>query len=356
MASIGDKLFGGKPKKPNTAQYEAENDRLLDELARQMPREYEELRPEDVAQLDASAMEGVSTDPALREAQRRALQRMGEVADKGYTAEEEAALSRIRRENAQADRGRREAIMQNMQARGMADSGASLAAQLQSAQAANEADSQQGLDVAANAQRRALQAIAQSGQMAGSMRNQDFSEQSDVARAKDAINQFNTQNRVRAQFNNNQGHNQFNQQQFQNRSDVANYQVNNNVNKANNAIKDWEYRTKQRQAKAGAIMGMAGAGAGAYFGGPAGAQTGAAMGSSMGSAFMSHGGKVGGPSLTPSDSPLNDIIPVQASAGEIVIPKSIAKSPEKAAKFVNAVNATEDEDLLALILEDIKKS
>lgn len=230
--------FGDKDAPDNSHVYR-DNARYIGEWEKSLPTEYEELNPADLAQLGPSAMDGVSTDPALRAAQQKALKRLQEVGDKGYTIEEEAAMNRIQRQNSQADRGRREAILQNMQARGMADSGATLAAQLQSAQAANENDSQQSQDVAAMAQRRALQAMAQSGQMAGQMRGQEFDEQSRIAAARDAVNQFNTTNSVNAQFKNNSGRNNFTQQQFDNKGQVISARTGNNVNQANNATANW---------------------------------------------------------------------------------------------------------------------
>lgn len=150
-----------------------------------------------------SAMEGISLDPALRQQQQASLSALQDLANNGgMTAQDKAQLSRIQTEAESADRGRRGAIQQNMAARGMTGSGMDLLAQLQSSQGATDRQAQQGLDVAGMAQQRALDAMQQSGQMAGNMRNQDFSQQSDVARAKDAISQFNAANRNQfSQFN-----------------------------------------------------------------------------------------------------------------------------------------------------------
>lgn len=140
-------------------------------------------------------MKNVSTDPRLAQAQMAALAQMqGIAADGGMNLRDKANLSKIQGETSQADRGRREAILQNMQARGMGGSGAELLAQLQSSQAATDRSAQQGLDVAAMAQERALQAMMQSGQMGGDIRAQSFGEQAKVASAQDAINNFNTSN------------------------------------------------------------------------------------------------------------------------------------------------------------------
>jgi len=138
-------------------------------------------------------MSNISVDPRLKAAQLNALSQMQEIGSNGgMNLADKANLSRIQSETSQADRGRRDAVLQNMNARGMGGSGAELMAQLQSSQAATDRSSQAGLDVAAQAQSRALQAMMQSGQMGGEMRGQEFGEQAKIASAQDAINNFNT--------------------------------------------------------------------------------------------------------------------------------------------------------------------
>ena len=155
------------------------------------------------ALVDRSAMEGVSTDPRLKQAQLAALSSLQEIGSSGgMTATERAQLAKVQGEVAQADRGRRAAILQNMQSRGMGGSGMELLAQLQSSQGATDRASQAGLDISGMAQQRALQALNQAGGMAGGIRGQDFGEQSQIAAAKDAIAKFNAANTQQAnQFN-----------------------------------------------------------------------------------------------------------------------------------------------------------
>lgn len=54
---------------------------------------------------------------------------------------------------------------------------------------------------------------------------------------------------------------------------------------------------------------------------------------------LQKGGKVPGKAEVAGDSPKNDKVPAKLSPGEIVIPRSIAKDPEAAKKFVEHVNA-----------------
>ncbi len=150
-----------------------------------------------------SELRNISTDPRLKNQQMAAMSALDEIVQGGgMTAADEANLSMIQNQAATADRGRREAIMQNMDQRGMGGSGLELLNQLQSSQAATDRQAQGGLDVAAMAQQRALDSMMNQGQMAGQMRSQDFGEQSRIAQAQDVINQFNTQNQMRAnEFN-----------------------------------------------------------------------------------------------------------------------------------------------------------
>lgn len=150
-----------------------------------------------------NAMDGISLDPQLRDKQLASMGALDDIiSGGGLSAIDKANLSRIQSEASQADKGRRDAIKQNMQARGMGGSGMELLAQLQSSQAATDRQAQQGLDVAGAAQMRALEAIMQQGNMAGNLRTQDYGEQADKAQAANAIAQFNASNKLdAAQFN-----------------------------------------------------------------------------------------------------------------------------------------------------------
>lgn len=159
-----------------------------------------QLSPEMEAYISAapSKMEGVSTDPRLKEAQMKALAQMQDLGKTGFNAEDKMVLNKVAADTARQSQGRDQAIMQNMAMRGMGGSGQELAARMMSAQQATQNQAEEGDRVAAMAQRRALESIAQAGGMAGSIRNQDFDQQSAVARAQDEINRFNTQNRISA--------------------------------------------------------------------------------------------------------------------------------------------------------------
>lgn len=150
-----------------------------------------------------SAMEGISLDPNLRQAQLEALtslQRIGEGG--GMTAMDRARLNDIQRSVAQAERGSRGAIQQSMGRRGMGGSGLELAAQLQNQQAGADRAAREALGVEAQAQQRALEALQQRGGMAGRMESEDFRRAAQRAEAADTIAKFNAMQRAGAQQRN----------------------------------------------------------------------------------------------------------------------------------------------------------
>ena len=149
---------------------------------------------EQAVELGPTAMTGVSTDPALRQAQMNALLKMQEVGQTGMSATDQARLAQIQSEQQAALRGEQGAITQNLAARGMGGGMSELVAKQIAAQGAANRMSQAGLDVKAQAEQRALQALMQSGQLGGQMQQQDFAQQAQVAAAKDAIAKFNAAN------------------------------------------------------------------------------------------------------------------------------------------------------------------
>lgn len=156
-----------------------------------------ELTPEMLETINAqdSLMGNIQTDPRLRNAQLQALEKLQSIGASGLRPEDEAALARIQSGVAQDARAREEAILQNMQERGVGGSGAELASRLISSQGSANRQSQQGLEVGALASQRALEAIMQSGALGGQIRNQEFGEESEKASAQDVINRYNAMNR-----------------------------------------------------------------------------------------------------------------------------------------------------------------
>lgn len=197
----------------------------LKELNPELYKQVVSLNPEleSAVTLGPSAMEGVSTDPRLKQAQMNALNKLMEVGNEGgMTLEDRGRLNSINNEVNANLKGNQDAIMQNMATRGMAGGMSEMVARQNAAQAAANRASQQGFDVQAEAQKRALNAIMSAGDMGGNMQAQEFQQKSQVADAQDAISRFNAQNTQQVRNNNVNTKNQAQQWNAENVQNTAN--------------------------------------------------------------------------------------------------------------------------------------
>jgi hypothetical protein len=170
-------------------------------LQAQAMAELQRLDPQQLAQLRAevgeSAFKNMTEPVEGRAAQLRAIQRFEAMAQ-GETTEDAAAYARAASEAAQVERGARMAALQRLAQRGVgATSGVALAAQQEAAQQATQLAASRGLEQAAEARRRAMQALQAGASQAGQLREADYRAASERARAQDIINQFNAQQRLR---------------------------------------------------------------------------------------------------------------------------------------------------------------
>lgn len=144
-----------------------------------------------------SAYLDIQEDPTLRAAQVGALKRFErEAAEDGLGLQSRVALNEAAGDVARRERGAREAILQQMAMRGGAGGGASLAANLTNQQGAADRNAAFGALAASDARARALSAAAQSGNLAGEVRGQDYGVSSDRAGAQDALSRFNASQRL----------------------------------------------------------------------------------------------------------------------------------------------------------------
>jgi hypothetical protein len=144
--------------------------------------------------LGPSAMENIQVDPRLRAEQMQSLEGLSQASRTGMTDADMASLELIRRNSAAESQAKQNQILQNMQQRGQGGSGAELIASLQNAQSSADRENAQSLQEAKQMQANKMAALQQLGSMSSNMRNQDVGEQSQIAHAKDVINQFNLQN------------------------------------------------------------------------------------------------------------------------------------------------------------------
>lgn len=150
----------------------------------------------------SSQMEAFQEDPSLKRAQLGALAALQQRGQVGMTPEERAAAQGVISEADASAKARRDAILQQMQARGQGGQGAELAMMMQAEQDARRQAFEQSQGLSANASQRALQAIAQGGQLSGQMRGADLQAAEARSRAMDAMKQFDIQNRMGVQQRN----------------------------------------------------------------------------------------------------------------------------------------------------------
>lgn len=170
----------------------------------------------DPSLLQGTAMEEVSVDPRMRQAQMRALEELSGLSQQGLGAEDRAAFNQLQRESQAQAAAQQSQVLQNAAQRGMADSGSTMMAQLMAGQQAANRSQQGGEALAAQAAAARRQALGQFGDMSNTLAGQDLAQKSQVASAKDNINQFNAQAKT--------GADQFN---LQNKQNIANQRASN---------------------------------------------------------------------------------------------------------------------------------
>lgn len=151
------------------------------------------------AQLGESAMGGVRADPELQASQRRALADMERYSREGAdNLEFRAAMDAATQATNREANARDAALRQEMQSRGMGNSGAEYALRQQSGQDAVNRLAGQGFDAALAGRRQALQMLESGAGLAGRMEERDLGLQTARARAADDINRFNATQRADA--------------------------------------------------------------------------------------------------------------------------------------------------------------
>lgn len=210
--------------------------------------------------LGPSAMEQVSVDPRLKSQQMDALKMLAGVAESGMTPADQAAFELARKNAASENQAMQGQILQQMQARGQGGSGAELIARLKGAQSSAEAMQDAQLKEAQARQAARMQALSQVGDLSSRVRQQEFSEQSDVARARDLANQFNVQNQTAAQRANIAARNQAQAANLQNQQRImdANATLRNQQQQFNKGLLQQQFGNQMQLAgaRAGALTGQ----------------------------------------------------------------------------------------------------
>lgn len=244
-----------------------------------------------------TGLNDVQLDPRLKAGQMDALQQISGLASGQIQPGDQAAFELARRNSAGEVQAKQGQILQDMQQRGQAGSGAELLARLKSAQSGADMLSQADMQQAQSMQQARMAALSQQANVSGNIRQQDYGQQSDLSRAQDAINQFNSNNAQNVQGrnvqsqNNAQATNLSNKQGLMNANvDIANKQQANNkgllqtqfsnqLGLANGMAGQYNQQADgadKQAAQTAAMWGGIGQGVGTAVGGYAAAQTAAA--------------------------------------------------------------------------------
>ncbi len=312
----------------------------------------------------------INMDQAPRNAEIAALSQMQDIANEGgRDAQFRAAMNDVTNQANTQMQGQTGAILQNAAQRGALNSNMTTAAQLANAYAGNANASNAGVNAAAQAEQRALQAIADSATLGGQINQQDFSQAAQKAQAIDAINRYNAQNSQQQSNMNVQGRNQAQAQNLDLAQQVAQYN-NQNRNQQTQYNAQLPQQVFQNQlSKAGAMAGVALPTANLYQ--QAAQNKAATQGNLIGGAgqnltsyynnqnlmsalkgmqpaatsqpgtmqtpsggWLAGGGVVPGQASMAGDHPANDTVQAHLSPGEVVVPRSAAGDPIKLAQFV----------------------
>lgn len=166
-----------------------------------MAQRYEDIGLPSLAQLSPSfkyvghnqnPFTDLASDSASTEAQFKALQGLQEMSQQGFTPAERGMMDAAQRQAAQAEKAQRMAVLQQMAARGMTNSGAALSGALAAQQGGANRLADQQAQLQMGAQQRALGALQSSGSLSSNMRQQADNMSRFRASALDQFNQRNT--------------------------------------------------------------------------------------------------------------------------------------------------------------------
>lgn len=322
-----------------------------------------------------SAFMSINMDQTPRNAEIAALSQMQDIANEGgMDAQYRSAMNdAVNQANTQMQ-GQTGAILQNAAERGALNSNMTTAAQLANAYSGNANMANAGVNAAAQAEQRALQAIAESAALGGQINSQDYQQASQRAQAIDAINRYNAQNTQQQSNQNVQTQNLAQAQNLDLAQQVAQYnnQLKNQQAQYNAGLPGQQFQMQLQKASAlggiaqpmantyqqgfqnqsatqGNLIGGLGQNLSNYYNNqnlltalnglkrPASSPTStpvAQTNSAMGGWGAADGGIVPGRAPFPGDHPGNDVVNAWLSPGEVVVPRSAAANPVSLAKFV----------------------
>ena len=369
-------------------EYGFDIDQLAAEYAAEEPTAFSDLggySPEMVAD---SGLANIEVDSQYTNAEIKSMEMLENMSDEGLNATDRAQLAKIEGGVNRNLQGQMGAIDQQMQSRGISGSGLDLMSQQNAAQGAAERQAYADLEIAAQGQSRRENATMDLGMLGSQLGQQDFDRQARQAQAQDVINRFNTQNTNTANQSNarntqniandnvRMGNDRINdvydvrsganQQGYDVRADALKTKYDARVDARNRRLLEKQRQEEKDAARNAAMGSVIGGVGGAVVGGPAGAAVGSQIGGAAGSMYA-HGGKIpeqgmdyaeGGviPGETNGiDSYADDTVEIMVQPGEIVIPETVAQSPEASAEFVAQENGQElaDDDIVGKFIDTV---
>jgi hypothetical protein len=150
------------------------------------------------AELGPTALEQISLDPRLAAAQSESLEQMAEFARGEISPEDRAQQMLLSGRTSREAKARDKAILQEMAQRGVAGSGAEIAARLGGSQASAQRQAEEQAQLAGQRRQAQMAAIQSRAQMAGGMEQAQYGREANLASARDRIEAFNKQQRAEA--------------------------------------------------------------------------------------------------------------------------------------------------------------
>lgn len=370
----------------------------VDDLSKQvMLQQYQQngrLDPEMIQNLNLNADQKqiLTEKPETLARQQYAMNALKQMSQTGMSAQDLAQMQEARSAVAEDTSAKTNQLLQQAQMRGQLGAGDTLASQLMAAQQGGQRASKEALQTAAAAGQARQQALSQYGNMAGQVRGQDYTTQEANMQNELARQRFLDQNSIGRQQANVAAENQARMYNLQRQQGVgdqnvgganteaqrsASLRANLSLGKAEALSKAYSGQADRAQKAAASTAAsdtamMSGIGslagdlgkAGVFGKNEAGYGAFGALGGSnyekapgfIGPQSKAHGGEIEGPEIVGHDSEENDIIPIMASAGEFVIPKTKMKDAESAKAFIDKhfkvkKEPSKHEHLLDLIAE-----
>lgn len=215
---------------------------------------------EEDIQMVASEFTNLKEDPTARNNQLEAINRFKQQMETGFGAEERAAQNQIMSEMNQAQKAKQEQILADQARRGMSGSGNAMVAQLISSQEGTNRASTAGNELAGMIAQRIRQGTQDMSGAAQNLRQQDYTVDSDRARALDTRNQYLHANSVGRQQRNVSSINDINRMnlgQKQNTADSNTNLYNQEQRRQSDAEGNyWRDKMDYAKAKANALSGQ----------------------------------------------------------------------------------------------------